>query len=138
MKSPILALALAFAPAVLGAQQPAPTTPILPDILTLQDAIAIAQQRGLAADAARNGRDAARARDRAFGARLMPQFALGGRAANYQKGIQPYLGQGGTTQLITTNQNQSDLGLSVSQQLPWTGSRLIVGSQVTRVDNFLP
>ena len=68
----------------------------------------------------------------------MPQFALGGRAANYQKGIQPYLGQGGTTQLITTNQNQSDLGLSVSQQLPWTGSRLIVGSQVTRVDNFLP
>ena len=138
MKS-IIVLTLALAPVAL-AQQPV-ASPLAPrltnDSLDLQTVIGIAQQRGLAADAARNARDASRARDRAFGARLLPQFQIAGQAANYQKGIQPYLGSGGTTQLITTNQNQSDLGLNISQQLPWTGSRLIVGSQVTRVDNFL-
>ena len=140
MKSTILALALTFAPAVLTAQQPAPSSPTFDfsrDTLTLRDAIAIAQQRGFAADAARNGRDAARARDRAFGARLLPQFSLGGRAANYQKAITSYPLVTGGSQNITTNTNTSDMGLFVSQEVPWTGSRVIFGSQVTRYDNFI-
>ena len=139
MKYSMLAITLAFAPAIVAAQQPA-SAPLDPsrlrDTLSLQDVVVIAQQRGLAADAARSARDAARARDHAFSARLLPQFQLSGQAANYQKGFTPLLVQSGETQLITTNQNSSNLGINVSQQIPWTGSRLIVGSQVTRLDNF--
>jgi outer membrane protein TolC len=138
MKSPILMLALAFAPSMLAPQQPAPSSPIVTrDTVTLQDAIAIAQQRGLAADAARSARDAARARDHAFGARLLPQLALGGQAADYSKNITQALDPTtGRTILSTQNSNASELGLSLSQQLPWTGSRLSIGSTVTRLDNF--
>jgi outer membrane protein TolC len=134
-----LALASAIpAPTALRAQQPAPPSPnILRDTLTLQDVVAIAQQRGLSSQAARSARDAARARDHAFGARLMPQLAVGGQAANYSKSITPaYDAISGKTVLSTQNQNASQLGVSIAQELPWTGSRLSVGSSVTRIDNF--
>ena len=42
--------------------------------LTLHDAILRARQQGPAAQAARSGRDAARWRDEAFNARLLPQL----------------------------------------------------------------
>src|SRR5436190_24402319 len=121
MKFSILAIMLAVAPVIATAQQPAPA-PLAPamlhDTLSLQDVVGIAQERGLAADAARSARDAARARDHAFAARLLPQFELQGQAANYQKGFTPLLVQSGQTQLITTNQNSSSFTANIPQQLP--------------------
>src|SRR5213079_2320361 len=46
--------------------------------LTLQEAVALAQERGLDAQAARAARDAGRYRYQAFRARLLPQLSLGG------------------------------------------------------------
>ena len=46
--------------------------------MTLQQAIEIAQKQGLQARAVLDTRDAARWRDRAFSARLMPQLSLTG------------------------------------------------------------
>src|SRR5205823_12681773 len=46
--------------------------------LTLQQAVALAQERGLDAQAARAARDAGRYRYQAFRARLLPQLSLGG------------------------------------------------------------
>src|SRR3954465_15742575 len=123
----LFALAL---PAVLGAQAQSPRT------LTLQEAIAMAQQQGPLAQIARSTRDVARWRDRAFNSRLMPQLFLQGDAANLNHGINPITLPDGSTQFIGQSQNQSTLQLGFSQQIPLTGGTITVGSAVSRIDQF--
>jgi outer membrane protein TolC len=102
--------------------------------LTLTDAVALAQKQGLSAEASRDVLASARARDRAFNARLMPQVSIGGQAANFNHAIIPVLQPTGETQFVSQSQNESSLGLTVAQQLPWLGSTLSVGSYLDRVD----
>lgn len=137
----VLALALTalIATSAVG-QQPtchgetAAPSPCASGALTLSDAVALAQKKGLSAEAAREGLAAARARDRAFGARLLPQVSIGGMAANYNHSIVPVLQPTGETQFRPQSQNESTLGLVVTQPLPWLGSTLSVGSYLDRVD----
>ena len=72
-----LSLFLLALPASLHAQQH----------LTLQDAIALAQQRSPQFIAARATRDAARYRDQAFASRLLPQLSIGGTLPSYSRSI---------------------------------------------------
>src|SRR5262245_18372798 len=123
-----LSLALALIPAALVAQQQPPMT------LTLQDAIQMGQRQGPSARVARSVSDAARARDNAFNARLLPQVSLNGNAANLDRGINPITLPDGSTQFISQAQNQSSLGVSVAQKIPLTGGSLSVGSAVSRID----
>ena len=104
--------------------------------LTLQDAILMAQQQGPAAQVARSNRDAARARDDAFNARLLPQLFLQGTAADLVHGINPVLLDDGSTQFIPQSQNQSTMQIGFSQRIPLTGGTVSVGSEVQRVDLF--
>jgi outer membrane protein TolC len=117
-----------LAPLALSAQQP--------KAVSLEDAILMAQRQGPAAQMARSTRDAARARDHAFNARLLPQVTLGGNAANLNRGINPITLNDGSTQFISQAQNQSSLGLSIAQKIPLTGGTLSVGSQLSRIDLF--
>jgi outer membrane protein TolC len=123
-----LSLALLIAAAPLAAQQAAP--------LTLQDAIVMAQKQGMPAQVARSQRDAARARNDAFNAGLLPQVMLSGDAANLNRGINPITLPDGSTQFISQAQNQSTLGLFVAQKIPLTGGTLAIGSQASRIDLF--
>ena len=104
--------------------------------LTLPDAISLAQKQGLAAGAARNTRDEARARDRAFNARLLPQLLIKGDVANYNHGfVAVPLGNGnGGTGFAPQSQNESYMGLTVAQPLPWFGGTLKVTSLLDRLD----
>jgi outer membrane protein TolC len=104
--------------------------------LTLDEAVALGQSQGLAAQSARSARDAARWRDRAFGARLRPQFSLSGQAANLERGINPITLSTGERQFVRESYNESRLGLTIAQQLPSTGSALTVSSYVSRIDLF--
>jgi outer membrane protein len=104
--------------------------------LTLDEAVALAQSQGLAAQAARSARDAAQWRDRAFGARLRPYVSISGNAANLERGFNPQTLPSGERQFIRESYNQSSLGLTVAQPLPWTGTELTVSSLVTRIDQF--
>jgi len=141
----LVAGALAF-PAVARAQRgdstskPITPPPVVvvgaPRTLTLQDAIAMAQQQGPLAQVARSERDMARWHDRAFGARLLPQLFLQGDAANLNHGINPITLPDGSTQFIGQAQNQSSLNLGFSQAIPLTGGTISVGSQVSRIDLF--
>ena len=124
---PLLAL-LAAAP--IAAQQAPPQT------LTLQEAIAMGQRNGPAAAMARSGRDAARARNQAFNAGLLPQVLLSGSGDNLNHGINPITLPDGSTQYIAQAYNQSTVGISVAQKIPLTGGTFSVGSQVQRIDLF--
>jgi outer membrane protein TolC len=125
-----LSFALLLLPGWVSAQSPAPTT------LTLQEAIQRAQQQGPQAQVARSARDAARYRDDAFHARLLPQLVLSGDAANLNRAINPIDLPDGSTQFVSQANNRSSLGLGFTQELPLTGGRLSVGSQVSRIDEF--
>jgi outer membrane protein TolC len=100
----------------------------------LADAVALAQKQGVSAEASRQSLVAARARDKAFNARLMPQVAISGIAANYNHAIIPVLQPTGETQFVSQSQNESSMGLVVSQPVPWLGSTLSVGSYLDRID----
>ncbi len=67
----------------------------------------MAQQQGPLAQVARSTRDAARYRDDAFNARLLPQLFLSGNAANLNHGINPITLPDGSTQFVGQSQNQS-------------------------------
>lgn len=124
--------------ATLGAQAPtgASPTPSSGAPLTLQQAIALAQGRGLSAASARSARDAARWRDRAFEARFLPQLSLQARPANLNRGFTPVLGSSGETRFVSQSDNQSQFALALSQALPWTGGTVSIGSELRRVDIF--
>lgn len=102
--------------------------------LTLADAVALALKQGLSAEASRDVLAQARARDRAFNARLMPQVSLDGTSANYNHAISGILQPTGETRFLPQSQSESAVGLKISQPLPWFGSKLSVGSYIDRVD----
>ena len=127
LRAVLAALCLAGTPAL--AQPPAPP-------ITLQEAVALAQRQGLQARVAQSALDAARWRDRAFGARLRPRLEFTGTAADLDRGINPITLPTGETRFIRQSQNQSRMGLAVTQAIPWSGTELEVGSQVSRIDLF--
>jgi len=104
--------------------------------VTLEEAVALAQSRGAAARAAQSSVDAARSRDQAFGARLRPQLSLGGNAADLQRGLIPLTLPTGERQFVRESYNQSRMGFTIAQPVPWSGTELTVSSFVTRVDEF--
>jgi outer membrane protein TolC len=102
---------------------------------TLADAIVRAQAEGNTARAARATRDAARQRDRAFGASLMPQLALSGTVPSYNRSIIGVVDPGtGQTIYTQQEQNESALNLAMTQRLPFIGGDLFLNSQLSRLD----
>lgn len=101
--------------------------------LTLQQAIDLAQRRGLAAQAAINTRDAARSRERGFNARRLPQLSLTGNVPAYNRSIIPVLQPDGTTLFRPQQETNSNLNLTVGQQIPLTGGFLTFSSRLTQL-----
>src|SRR6185369_14790150 len=93
-----LIVALALPIAVQGQNIAPITIEAQRQTLTLQDAIRMAQEQGQQAQVARSARDAAKYRDNAFNARLLPQLFLSGNAANLNHGLNPIVLPDGTTQ----------------------------------------
>src|SRR5207248_5619367 len=73
----------------------------------------------------------------AFNASMMlPQVVLQGQAANLNRSINAITSPDGSTAFVPQAQNQSTIGLALSQRLPLTGGTLTVGSNVSRIDLF--
>jgi outer membrane protein TolC len=119
-------LALLAVAAPLAAQQP----------ITLQQAIDMAQKQGPSAQVARSVRDAARSRNDAFNAGLLPQVMLTGDAAKLTHGINPVVQNDGSIQYLNLAQNTSTIGLAVAQKIPLTGGTLAFGTEASRFDAF--
>lgn len=122
----------------LGVTRPLPLRAQQP--MTLSQAVALAQQQGLQARAARAARDAARYRHGAFSARLLPQLSLSGDVPSYNRSIIPVIQPDGTTLFRAQQQTNADLTMTLSQQLPITGGNLFVSSSLARykVSGALP
>jgi outer membrane protein TolC len=101
--------------------------------ITLQRAVETAQQQGLQSRAAASARDAALARDRAFGARLLPQFSLSGTIPRYNRSIIPVTQPDGSTLFRPQQETNSDLRMDVSQRLPFSGGTLTLSSRLAQL-----
>lgn len=107
--------------------------------LTLQQAIEMAQRNGLQAQAALGTRDAARGRDRAFDARLLPQISLGGNVPVYTRSIISVTQPDGSTKFVPLQEQRADLNMIVSQRIPYTGGTLTMTSRLNkREGNSVP
>lgn len=100
---------------------------------TLQQAIERAQNESFRARAAISTRNAARERDRAFGARLLPQLSLSGDLPIYNRSIIPVLQPDGSTLFRAQQQNEARLNMRLTQQLPLTGGNIFVESSLARL-----
>jgi outer membrane protein len=118
-----VAAAIVVCTANVGAQQS----------LTVKHAVEIAQRSGLAARAATSTRDAARARERSFNARRLPQVSLNGTVPQYNRSIIPVLQPDGTTLFRPQQETNSSLNMTLSQQLPFTGGVLSFSSRLTQL-----
>ncbi len=121
-----LALASLLAPALRAQAGPVR--------LTLAQAVERAQAQGPTAKAARATRDAARERDKAFGASLLPQLALTGAVPSYNRSIIPVVQPDGSTLYRPQEQNEASLNMALSQRLPFIGGDLTINSQLSRLD----
>ena len=127
----LIATALILTAATSSNAQTSPDSTI-----TLSTAVERALREGLDARSARHALDAARHRDRAFGARLMPRLQLTGDAANLDRGINEITQPDGQTSFVRRSRNVTWFEFGVVQPVPWTGGELTVGSRLTRVDQF--
>jgi len=101
--------------------------------MTLQETIELAQKQSFGARAASGTREAARQRDRAFGARLLPQLSLDGNLPVYDRSIIPVVQPDGSTLFRAQQLNQSTLNMRVSQKLPILGGDLFLLSSLSRL-----
>ena len=127
--------------ALLGASsvQGQGTTPPMAGGMTLEQAIEVAQRNGLQSRAAVASRDAARGRDRAFDAGLLPQFSLGGNMPFYTRQIVGVTQPDGSTLYLPIEERRKDLNLIVNQQIPFTGTQLTMSSRLNkRTGNSVP
>ncbi|MDZ7772599.1 MAG: TolC family protein [Balneolaceae bacterium] len=104
--------------------------------LTLQEAIEIAQDQSPEARLARFDMIASQWQYRAFRADLLPSLDLSGDAPNYNRSIIPVTQPDGS--VVFRDQVQSNAGaeLSVNQNIPLTGGRLSLSSEIGRLGIF--
>ena len=104
--------------------------------LTLDAAIEMALQQGPNARAVTHTREAARWRDRAFHARLLPQLSVRGDLPIYRREIVPVLQPDGSQLFVAQELRQSTLSMQVSQQLPFTGGEFFITSGLSNVNTI--
>ena len=120
----LLALLLPLA----AAAQPVP--------LTLPAVIEQALGQSVAGHQARTTRETSYWQWRGYRAANRPQLSLQGALPNFSRVITPVVQPDGTTDFRAVRINNSNLGLSLSQNLGLTGGQLILGSEVQRFDDF--
>ena len=125
-----LALLGAFVTPTLAAQTAPPDSS---QAITLSEAIALAQQRGHQARAARAARESGRYRHSAYRSGLLPQLSLGGTVPSYNKSIIPVLRDDGSTEFVPQQQTDASVTVTLAQKIPVTGGDLFVSSSLARL-----
>ncbi|WP_375416670.1 TolC family protein [uncultured Hymenobacter sp.] len=125
-----LTLLLGALPRPAAAQQ-IPTPP-----LTLQAVIAQALDHSAAGRQTLTDRETSYWAWRGYQANYRPQLALQGTLPNFSRVITPVVQPDGTTDFRAVRINNSDIGLTLSQNLGLTGGQVYLGSVVQRFDDF--
>lgn len=101
--------------------------------VTLTEAVGLALEQGLEADAARSVRAAAQLRDDAFYARRLPQLSVAGSVPAYNRSIIEVVQPDGSTLFRAQNQTTTFLSARLTQSIPLTGAEVYVSSSLRRL-----
>ena len=116
----------------LGVGLLAPLPAFAQQQITLREAIEMAQKQGYQATAALATRDAARSQELAFFRRRLPQVSLNATAPSFQKTISPVIQPDGSTLFVPVQATTAQAGMTITQQLPFTGANLSISSSLQR------
>ena len=104
-------------------------------VLSLQDAIRLAQEQSPSAQSARNTFLAAYWNYRYFRANYLPSVTLSS-APYINKEMNKITQSDGTASFIQQDQFGADLTIKVNQNVSWTGGSLFLKSSLSRLDEF--
>ena len=104
--------------------------------LTLEQVIELAKSNSRSAKQAETSRVLGYWGYRVFKSTLNPQLSLAGTIPAWNRSVTGVTQPDGTVQFRELNQNNSDLRLSFSQNIPWTGGSVSVNTSLNRFDNF--
>jgi outer membrane protein len=114
-----------LAAAPLGAQA-------VPELITLERAIELAQERAPAARSAVYALQAAHWQAQEFSSRFLPRATLSSQPSSFFRRIDEVTQPDGTTRFVPRSQMQSSLQLQVAQRLPILGGQLSFSSGLSR------
>ena len=115
---------------------PGGTAQVLPDSLSLDQFLELATERSLGKYQAETNLELAQLNFRLFQADLRPQLTADANFPNYQRTVREITQPDGGVLFQPVRNNNSALGLSLTQQIPQTGGTLFVRSNLQRFDNF--
>ncbi|GAA4352593.1 TolC family protein [Hymenobacter saemangeumensis] len=107
-----------------------------PTTLTLPAIIDQALSHSAAGHQAHTNRETGYWQWRGFQANYRPQLGLQGTVPNFSRVITPVVQPDGTTDFRAVRINNSNLALTLSQNIGLTGGQLVLGSEVQRFDDF--
>ncbi|WP_083322018.1 TolC family protein [Hymenobacter lapidarius] len=104
--------------------------------LTLDGVIALSLDQSAVGRQAYTTRETSYWAWRGYQANYRPQLGLAGTLPNFSRAIAPVVQPDGTTSFQSVRINNSDLGLTLSQNIGLTGGQVFVRSVVQRFDDF--
>ncbi|WP_065220155.1 MULTISPECIES: TolC family protein [Butyricimonas] len=105
-------------------------------VVSLGEAIRLAQEQSLDAMVAKSQLRAAYWQYRNYKADLLPNVKLMGTLPSFNRTLSSYLKEDGTYKYVSSNSISEQLSLSVTQNIPLTGGQLSLQSQLERVDQL--
>ncbi|PWJ41832.1 TolC family protein [Sediminitomix flava] len=102
--------------------------------LTLDQAISFSKENSLEAKKAENKKENSYWSYQRFRADLKPSLSLSGTIPNYNRAIEPITQPDGTQQFREISNVYSDLGLSLSQNILWTGGSVFLRSSLQQTN----
>ena len=103
---------------------------------TLPEVIAQALAHSAAGQQALTNRETGYWAWRGYQANYRPQLGLAGTLPNFNRVITPVVQPDGTTDFRAVRINSSNLALTLSQNIGWSGAQVSVGAEVQRFDDF--
>ena len=73
---------------------------------------------------------------RTYKAELLPAVVLDGTLPSYSKSYNQFQNTNGTYTYVSNNYSQMDAGISINQNIPWTGGTLSAKTNLQRLDQF--
>ena len=105
-------------------------------VLTLPETIARAQEQSVAGQQAGTERELGYWQWRSYQTNCRPQLALAGALPGYSRVVTPVVQPDGTTDFRSVRINNSNVGLTLAQNVAATGGQVYIGSEMQRFDDF--
>ena len=105
--------------------------------LALNQAIEIAQLKSPQTLRAQTSKETSYWKWKSFKSNYLPQLSIRGTLPNFTKNTLAVTQPDGTTDFRLVEQSNSNLGLSLSQAISWTGATVSINSTLARFDNLV-